>query len=56
MQKTVFLCFVDFEKAFDTVKHEELIKILESIGMDGKDTRLIGEAPLLTKEIVRRRL
>ena len=42
MQTTVFLCFVDSEKAFDTVKHDELVNSLESTGMDGKDTRLIG--------------
>ena len=42
MQKTVLLCFVDYEKAFDTVKHEELVKILESKETDGKDTRLIS--------------
>ena len=53
MQKTVFLCFVDFEKAFDTVEHEELVKILESTGMDGKDTRLIGNLHWNQKAAVR---
>ena len=53
MQKTVFLCFVDFEKAFETVKHEELVKILESTGKDGKDTRLIGNLYWNQKAAVR---
>ena len=53
MQKTVFLCFVDSEKAFDTVKHEELVNILESTGMDGKDTRLIGNLYWNQKAAVR---
>ena len=53
MQKTVFLCFMDFEKAFDSVKHEELIKILEGTGMDGKDTRLISNLYWNQKAAVR---
>ena len=32
---------MDFEIALDTVKHEELDRILESTGIDGKDARLI---------------
>ena len=53
MQKTVYLCFVDSEKAFDTVKHEELVNILKSTGMDGKDTRLIGNLYWNQKAAVR---
>ena len=34
MQKTVFLCFVDSEKAFDTVKHEVKV-VIRMGGMDG---------------------
>ena len=44
---------MDFEKAVDTVKHEELVKILESTGMDGKDTRLIGNLYWNQKAAVR---
>ena len=40
-QKDLYLCFVDFEKAFDMVKHEEMSRMLEDIGVDGKDIRLI---------------
>ena len=42
MQSNVFMCFEDFEKALDTVKHEEMIKILNDIGVDEKDTRMIS--------------
>lgn len=41
MQRDVFICFLDFEKAFDTVRHEPLMKMLSDIGMDGKDLRLL---------------
>ena len=38
----MYLCFVDFEKAFDRVKHEEMVQMLTDIGVDGKDVRLIA--------------
>ena len=41
MQKDLYLAFIDFEKAFDTVRHEEMIKMLEDIGIDKKDIRII---------------
>ena len=41
MQRKVYLCFVDFQKAFDTVDHEMIIEMLKEIGIDGKDLRLI---------------
>ena len=41
VQHNLNLCFIDFEKAFDRVKHKDLIKMLQNIGVDGKDLRLI---------------
>ena len=41
MQQEVYMCFIDFEKAFDRVKHADLIEILQNINLDGKDIRLI---------------
>ena len=41
MQKDMYVCFIDYEKAFDRVKHGELINMLERIGADGKDVRMI---------------
>ena len=38
----VYACFVDYEKAFDTVQHDKLITILQEIGLDGRDIRLIA--------------
>ena len=40
MQRTVYLCSVEIEKVFDTVKHEEIVKVLKKTVMDGKDTKL----------------
>ena len=53
MQKTVFLCFVDFEKPFDTMKHQKFVKILGITGIDRKDTRLISNLYWNQKAAVR---
>ena len=41
MQKDIYLCYVDFSKAFDRVKHEDMMEMLDEIGIDGKDKRMI---------------
>ena len=41
VQKDLYLCYIDFQKAFDTVEHGKMMEMLEEIGLDGKDTRLI---------------
>ena len=35
------LCFVDCTKVFDKVKHEELVQLLQSLDMNGKDLKLL---------------
>jgi len=40
MQRNLFLCFIDYSKAFDNVKHERLLEMLEDIQIDGKDLRI----------------
>ena len=39
--KKVYLCFIDYQKAFDLVNHEKLIKILEDIGVPETERSLI---------------
>ena len=41
MQNGLYLCFIDYTKAFDCVKHQKLIKVIESLNVDGKDVRVI---------------
>ncbi|XP_069993113.1 uncharacterized protein [Penaeus vannamei] len=41
MQKDLYVCFIDYTKAFDKVQHAELLKMLETLDLDGKDIRLI---------------
>ena len=39
--KELFICFVDFEKVFDYVKWDILLKVMRMVGIDWKDRRLI---------------
>ena len=41
MQKDLYLCFIDYSKAFDKGRHEKLFNILEHLDIDGKDLRVI---------------
>ncbi|GFO22355.1 LINE-1 reverse transcriptase [Plakobranchus ocellatus] len=41
MQKDLYLCFIDYFKAFDKVGHAELFRMLETLDIDGKDLRVI---------------
>src|SRR5215469_16802442 len=41
VNQDLYLCFVDYEKAFDKVKHEGLMKMLERLEIDEKDLRII---------------
>ena len=41
--KDLFVCFVDYEKAFDRVNWIKLMEILKNIGVDYRDRRMIWE-------------
>ena len=36
-QEDIFLCFVDYQKAFDRVKHNEVIHLLYDLDVDNKE-------------------
>ncbi|XP_014487698.1 PREDICTED: uncharacterized protein LOC106751329, partial [Dinoponera quadriceps] len=36
----IYACFTDFQKIFDRIKHDKLMKILGEIGLDAKDIRI----------------
>ena len=40
-QQDLYLCFIDYTKAFDKVRHENLMTMLEGLEIDGKDLRLV---------------
>ena len=37
VQEDLYLCFIDYNKAFDTIKHENLNSILTTLNIDGRD-------------------
>ena len=41
VQKDVYICFIDYTKAFDRVKHFNMIECLSEIGIDDKDLQII---------------
>ena len=41
MQKDLYLCFIDYTKVFDKVKHEQLVNMLDSLDIDCKDLRVV---------------
>src|SRR2546425_3373565 len=49
----VFICFVDFEKAFDRVNWVKMFEILKSLHIDWKDRRLLQDLYMRQKAVVR---
>ena len=49
----IFICFVDFEKAFDRVDWAKLLQILKGLGGDWRDRRLIANLYLNQKSVVK---
>src|SRR6478609_560080 len=49
----VHICFVDFEKAFDRVNWKKMMKVLQSIGVDWRDRRMISELYINQEAVVR---
>ena len=37
----MYMCFVDYTKAFDSVKHEQLFTVLKEMGFPETPTKLI---------------
>ena len=40
-QKDIYTCFIDYSKAFDMVKHDSLVELLQSLDVDDAETRLL---------------
>src|SRR6476661_703462 len=52
-ENNVYICFVDFEKAFNRVNWEKMMKILQSTGVDWRDRRMICELHMNQEAVVR---
>ena len=42
MQQTLYICFIDYTKAFDRVKHDLLFEILSKSGVPDKEINIIN--------------
>ena len=49
----MYLCFIDYEKAFDTVRHADMLEMLRRIGADSRDIRVIRNLYYEQKPAVR---
>lgn len=53
VNQNVYVCFIDYNKAFDKVRHKQLIEALEQKNLDTKDKRIIVELYLKQSASVR---
>src|SRR3954466_9301275 len=40
-KKKIYLCFVDYQKAFDRLRHDKLVEVMEKAGIPDLERRLI---------------
>ena len=52
-QKDIYACFIDYSKAFDTVRHEPLIDQLKAKDVDSHDVQLLANPYWKQKAAVR---
>ena len=52
-KKTLYICFIDYTKAFDRVKHDMLFEILSKAGVPDKEINKIKSLYLQQKSTVR---
>ena len=55
VQKDVYICFIDYTKAFDRVKHFKMIECLSEIGIDNKDLQNNNQTVLGTVSVCKNR-
>ena len=46
MQTDVYICYIDYVKAFDKVQHIHLFRILEGLDINGNDLELTKKSVL----------
>ena len=43
MNRKLFICFVNYEKAFDRVSHNKIVELLKRVNADREDLQLISK-------------
>ena len=49
----MYICFVDFEKAFDRVNWVKMMETLKGLGIDWRDRRMIHQLYMNQNAVVR---
>ena len=49
----LFICFIDFEKAFDRVRWDKMMQVLKELSVDWKDRRMIKDLYMRQEAVVR---
>ena len=52
-QQDIYLVFIDYKKAFDKVRHGELLNLLQAIQVDDKDLRILRSVYVHQRAAVR---
>ena len=52
-KKTMYICIIDYTKAFDRIKHDMLFEILSKAGVPDKETNIIKSIYIKQKTTVR---
>ena len=53
INKDIYICFIDYQKAFDRVYHQKIMKFLNYTEIDKKDLRIIQNLYWEQKAVVR---
>src|SRR5438552_17769286 len=54
VNKNLYLCFIDFTKAFDKVRHNKLLNMLQDLDLDGKASAKFVLGPISCDKISKR--
>ena len=49
----LYVCYIDFEKAFDRVRWDKMMKVLKELSVDWKDRRMIKDLYMRQEAVVR---
>lgn len=49
-RKVVLICFIDYQKGFDNVKHQIILQKLNKIGLDVKDMKVIQQLSTIKRQ------